>query len=740
MQRPAHNQSLTRRDRFRRARTKAGWDARVGQQIAGGLYRGQGGKFTAGAGGGSTPASSAPSTPAQSRQNSRSQERSEYGRAEDARRQAEDDAITREPNRTKRGALRRATLLARRARLYARREQRRQLDERDQQARNQEAQARNERRAQRLAEALARREAARQAREAKRNEPKAPKPEKPKKPTAEETRATNRSSVRSEMAASDSGLSPAGFDALMAFSEGATIDARYDTGLREMGLLEGDPPRLSTAGNQAIRAANKGDYRAAVDAVNKGTERAKKQTTTAQNKVDEEAFRAIEDKRISAAPDGKSRAALRRQFVIARRDRKRRRAAGERVQPPPQRDMQISDKAFSVFKEASGRLRWISRTTTAFRDRDNEILSVASLEKAVARMKSTGLYGPLRWWHLGTPTPKDPERPWGPGFDLGMCDTSMVIGRTLVESGTFFDDAVGAALAEKAADQEMSPGFFHAPAWRQPDGTFDDISIFERSPVPTRYGRASNYFTGFAIKEYRMNEQEVARKLAAFKAETGADDATIARLSQSLTTAEKSADQQQVAYKEAPALPLLTDADGVQYTLKEGKLIELKAPMPEPEAVVETTEVAGGESALEDEAILGPADFAGIARAVIEGITPFFDLQKQVGDLKNAFNGQMVATKEPVNPAPAPVAPIAVAQKAADPTLESLMAEVTALKTSLKQIQSDQPIAAGRATQSAETVVAATDPLLNGYKAVTDNPVGVVDRFMTDWKRPGFDS
>lgn len=761
----AHNQLLTRRDRFRHARTKASWDATVGQQISGSLYRGQGGQFTAGAGGGgSTPSSSAPaaSTPAQQRQSNRSGERTAYSRAEDARRAAEDDAISREPNRTKRGALRRATLLARRARLYARREQRRQLDAQDQFARNQEAQERAkrtaERRAQRIAEVMDRREANRQAREARANKPKVPKP---KKPTAEEVRTENRKRVRDEMAKSDSGLSPAGFDALMAFGEGATIDAVYDTGLREFGLLEGDPPHLTTAGNQAIRAANKGDYRAAVDAVNKGTERAKKVAATAQNKVDENGFRAIEDKLLSQAADGKARAALRRRFVKERRERKQRRAAGERVQPPKQRDVTISDKSFTVFKGASGRLRWISRTTTAFRDRDNEILSVAALERATARMKATGLYGPLRWWHLGKPTPEDPKRPWGPGFDLGMCDTSMVVGRTLVESGIFYDDAVGMALAEKAADQEMSPGFFHAPAWRQPDGTFDDISIFERSPVPTRYGRASNYFTGFAIKEYRMNEQEVARKLAAFKAETGADDATIARLSQSLTTAEKSADAAQVAYKEAPeeALLLLIDGEGNQYTVKENKLIALKAaPMPEAEVAVETTEVAGGEVGMEDEALLGPADYAGIAEAVVGKMIPFFDLHKQVGDLKQAFGSlqqpAQVATKEGlgtghqaigstgdgrIQPAFNPMATLNahLATKAAEPTaLEALQAQIASLTATVKSLQDDAPLAAGRATQSAETVIQADNPLLNGYKAVADDPDSIVANFMNGFMKP----
>jgi hypothetical protein len=717
MQRPANNPILTRRDRLR---TKAsGFSANVGQQIAGNLYRGGGGRFTAGSGGGTTPSSAGatnatPGTPAQQRQAARSRERNEYGRAEDARRQAEDDAIAREPNRTKRGALRRATLLARRQRLYARREQRRKLDEQDQQARVQEAQARAERRAQRLAEALAKRDA---AREARRNEPKAPKP---KKPTAEETRAENRKRVRSEMAASDSGLSPAGFDALMAFGEGHTIDAVYDTGLREFGLLEGDPPRLTTAGNQAIRAANKGDYRAAVDAVNKGTERAKKRTTTAQNKVDEEAFRAIEDRLISAAPTAKERAALRRRFVIARRDRKRRRADGERVQPPPQRDVQ---KSFTVFKDARGAYRWLAISSTAYRDRDREIVSRKALQGAVASGDRSGERGPLRFWHV-------------PGLDLGECDYQATShdGRLLVESGTFYRPDYAMALKDRGAGYGVSIGFMHPPDQPDRDGVFHDITIFERSITPP--GKASNPFTSITTKESRMLTPDKEAQLATLLGgrESAAYKAATAQMAQTDKTAQESG----VTFKEAPeeALPLLTDADGQQYTLKEGKLIALKAAMPAPEmeqaGATEMEDGAAQEGALEDEALLGQADFVGIAKAVVQEIAPFFDLQKQVGDLKSALNGQMVATKEEAPKAE----PVVVVQKAADqPTLESLMAEVTALRATVKSLQGDQPVAAGaRATQSAETVVATTDPLMAGYKAVTDDPQNVVNSFLNGFQ------
>lgn len=131
----------------------------------------------------------------------------------------------------------------------------------------------------------------------------------------------------------------------------------------------------------------------------------------------------------------------------------------------------------SVVK-AGDRLRWVMRSSTTFRDKDGEIVSKAALERAVARMKAGDAYGPLRWWHV-------------PGLDIGDCDFSVVVGRTLIESGTFRDDRYAAGI--KSGD-EVSLGFVYAPGSREPDGTFTDIIIRERSVCPPTTAR--NHFTG----------------------------------------------------------------------------------------------------------------------------------------------------------------------------------------------------------------------------------------------------
>jgi 2'-5' RNA ligase len=421
------------------------------------------------------------------------------------------------------------------------------------------------------------------------------------KPTAQTAAPADRATQQRETAQATAAqlpeaerLSAAGVGALEAAVNGTLGGARTPV-LTRLGLVDaqGNATDQGRRALSALQRGNVGQYRAAVQ--------------DAQARMSREADRA------ARAEERTTRQAQREAVRQGRLNRLRDRARSGAKLTEAQRDQltdaglaeesggtwRVKGGGLAVFKDArTGRLRWISRTTTAFRDRDGEILSVEALERAAARMKATGRYGPLRWWHLGEPTPWDAERPWGTGLDLGMCDTAIVIGRTLVESGTFYDDELGAALATKAADLEMSPGFVYQPEWRQDDGTFSDIAIFERSPVPTRYGRASNLFTGFTTtKEFTpMDEREIARRLAALKHETGADDATIARLNEQRRTAEKAADGQRVAFKSSEGAPSVYELNGQLYVVEAGKLVALKAAMP-PEEMIEagTTEVEDGE-------------------------------------------------------------------------------------------------------------------------------------------------
>ena len=84
-------------------------------------------------------------------------------------------------------------------------------------------------------------------------------------------------------------------------------------------------------------------------------------------------------------------------------------------------------------KSADGTPRWLARTT-AYRDRDGEILSTAALDADSQRMTATTKFGPLRWWHVGWFQSRRAGRAVGPGLDPARATFSMQIGRTRVES------------------------------------------------------------------------------------------------------------------------------------------------------------------------------------------------------------------------------------------------------------------------------------------------------------------
>src|SRR5690606_20080551 len=130
-----------------------------------------------------------------------------------------------------------------------------------------------------------------------------------------------------------------------------------------------------------------------------------------------------------------------------------------------------------VFKDTTGRDRWVTVSSSAYQDQDREIVSQRALNLAVAIGDHTKERGPLRWWHV-------------PPLDLGDCDFQMTHGRMLIESGTFPNSRIAAKVAKAAPGLQVSIGFRHPP--NEPEaGVYNNIVIFERSLVPVgQIGRA----------------------------------------------------------------------------------------------------------------------------------------------------------------------------------------------------------------------------------------------------------
>lgn len=153
-------------------------------------------------------------------------------------------------------------------------------------------------------------------------------------------------------------------------------------------------------------------------------------------------------------------------------------------QPNGKGPFENTDK-LAIFKAADGKYRWLAFSSSAFRDRDREIVSTKALTDDVERMDESGEYGPLRFWHE-------------PGIDIGYTDFNAMEGRVLVESGGFHDERIGERLKEYQDELGLSIGFTHPTDQPDKDGTYHNIRRFERSIVPA--DKASNLLTQFVVK------------------------------------------------------------------------------------------------------------------------------------------------------------------------------------------------------------------------------------------------
>lgn len=227
----------------------------------------------------------------------------------------------------------------------------------------------------------------------------------------------------------------------------------------------------------------------------------------------------------------------------------------------------------TVYKQANGVYRWVSRSSNAFRDRDSEIVSQKALEDDVQRADTTKEYGPLRFWHM-------------PGVDIGDCDFNWMRGRTLIESGTFRDPAVAEKVAQKAANYQISIGFRHPADQPDSDGVFHNIRRFERSLVPA--GRAANPFTSLSVtsvtkEKQHMSDQTMSDQVknAALKALLDGDEAQVKEILAGAENSEKAADAMGISFKGNP-LNFDSVEDLLEYAIEEAEKAETPEPAKEP--------------------------------------------------------------------------------------------------------------------------------------------------------------
>lgn len=153
--------------------------------------------------------------------------------------------------------------------------------------------------------------------------------------------------------------------------------------------------------------------------------------------------------------------------------------------------------------EVEGKDYWVSRTTNAFQDGEDETFSTEALESYVKQVDE-GLPQELKELleKAGLPATEHGEL-WLahiPGSKVGEPLWKAVEGRFLVEVGQFDETPLGQAAAkhfkEHGDDYRVSHGYLYHPEDRK-EGVYRWLWKFETSPLPA--GWESNPWTAFSV-------------------------------------------------------------------------------------------------------------------------------------------------------------------------------------------------------------------------------------------------
>lgn len=186
-------------------------------------------------------------------------------------------------------------------------------------------------------------------------------------------------------------------------------------------------------------------------------------------------------------------------------------------------------------QEKEGKLWWIMVSSSAFEDRDRELITTKALEADVRRADRTKNYGPLLWWHTDAV--------------LGDCRYNAMHGKLLVEAGTFRSKEVGLRIKAAADRLGGSLGFKHPANEPDENGEFHTIFRYERSLLPK--ARASNFLTTLRVvtKETRMDKTKEKELLEIL----GGDEALKNEVLSTIEARQKEAEELGLRTKEKKA-------------------------------------------------------------------------------------------------------------------------------------------------------------------------------------------
>lgn len=243
------------------------------------------------------------------------------------------------------------------------------------------------------------------------------------------------------------------------------------------------------------------------------------------------------------------------------------------------KELTETNSSFKVFKDRNtGEPRWATLSSNAFEDLDHELFSTKALEDAVEHADKTGERGPLLVYHV-------------PSAEIGQCDFQAVVGRFLLESGTFDDTPLGRKALEyyvtSQKEHQVSIGFRYQPG-DEDDGVYDWLRIRERSVCPA--GAAANPWTDFRVMggtEVALTESKIANIREVFGDDMGNDiiskvDAKSKELEDKgvrFKEKEEDAKDSDGEVKEEPETPAKTEEVAGMSNEQVGKLGEMIATL-----------------------------------------------------------------------------------------------------------------------------------------------------------------
>lgn len=512
-----------------------------------------------------------------------------------------------------------------------------------------------------------------------------PKVVKPEKPTKAEQQAANRQSVIDQMADTDQGLSIAGAQGLLAFADGAPL---ANPEFAKIGLVEGDPPRLTKEGRAAVDAMNKGDARAAIDAIaaarekadaaaqpkaggggggsakkteeEKAEEKRRQQAANRAKTAEQAGMTADEADMLAAIAEGKNTFTAQQ---IVNLEEMGLTSDGEATDAGRRalNAMERGDLRGTLAAIQDGKARVAREREESERRREAERKRLEEERRRQTTKEASHLTirkqadGRWRWLLVSSTAYEDRDREWvtkgalerdvrradrvkeyGPlywwhtRYVIGHGDFNMMAGPLLIESGTFLNETIGKAMSENADRMGASLDFKRLPWEPGPKRTYTLIRRVGRSLLPR--DRASNLFTSLAVyKEKRMTEEEKLDVLADLLGISR--DQTKQMLDQHVTKTEQAAASAGVVAKAATEPTVTKEAVATEEAVKADDMVEVEVEPADPEE---------GSSAL-----FSPEELSEIARviapmvaaAVIEQLTPQLNMETKLTKMADEIKG-----------------------------------------------------------------------------------------------------